>query len=82
MVDIQSIRNQRPGFNTVMKMHGTRALKAPLMGKRITSHASLFLETEEAAPEKVARKTRCYTSTLTLHLVEYNASQISVIVGI
>ena len=82
MVDIQRIQNQRPWLDTVMKKRDMWALKAPFTGKRIASYAPLFSETEEAAPEKTAWKTRRHTSVLTFHLVEYDASQIPVILGI
>ena len=61
---------------------GTRALKAPFMGKCIASHALLFSEIEEAAPEKATLNTRRHALILAFHLTEYNASQISVILGI
>ena len=57
-----------------METCGTRVLKAPFTGKRIASHAPLFLETKEAAPKKVAQKRRCHASILAFHLAEYDAS--------
>ena len=59
-----------------------RALKVLFMGKRIDSHVLLFSEIEEAAPEKAARNMRRHTLILAFHFVEYDATQISVILGI
>ena len=59
-----------------------RALKALFTGKRIASHAPLFSETEEAAPEKMARKMRHHSSILAHRLAKYNVSQIFVILSI